>query len=374
MPRRPLDATELTVGLPMRFNAYDGRGNLLLCVGQVIGSTAQREMLLQHGLFYGSEEECRGPLPPSPEPARSPLARLLDARQRLQALLADPEPADFPAALADIAAQVREACRINPDVALASILLHTDGPYSSRHAVNAAVACQLTGMALALDAGELAAIVAAALTMNIGMFTLHDTLVACEGPLSDVQHAMVRAHCRLGVAMLRERGITSTTWLDAVRDHHERSDGSGYPDGKRGAQIGRAACLVALADIYCARVAGREYRPPLQPTQALRWLFLNEGAALDEHLARVFIKTLGVYPPGTGVRLRNGALAVVLHRQSAGHQPVVASLTTHDGLRLHSPIRRRGDIEAHAVTEVVDLAALGIRVGMEALWGADAAE
>ncbi|OOG44873.1 phosphohydrolase [Rhodanobacter sp. C06] len=374
MPRRPLDATELTVGLPMRFNAYDGRGNLLLCVGQVIGSAAQREMLLQHGLFYGSEEECRGPLPPSPEPARSPLARLLDARRRLQALLADPEPADFPAALADIAAQVREACRINPDVALASILLRTDGPYSSRHAVNAAVACQLTGMALALDAGELAAIVAAALTMNIGMFTLHDALVACEGPLSDVQHAMVRAHCRLGAAMLRERGITSTTWLDAVRDHHERSDGSGYPDGKRGAQIGRAACLVALADIYCARVAGREYRPPLQPTQALRWLFLNEGAALDEHLARVFIKTLGVYPPGTGVRLRNGALAVVLQRQSAGHQPVVASLTTHDGLRLHSPIRRRGDVEAHAVTEVVDLSMLGIRVDMEALWGADAAE
>ena len=88
----------------------------------------------------------------------------------------------------------------------------------------------------------------------------------------------------------------------------------------------------------------------------------------------MFIKTLGVYPPGTGVRLRNGAFAVVLQRQSAGHQPVVASLTTHDGLRLHSPIRRRGDIEAHAVTEVVDLTALGIRVGMETLWGADAAE
>ena len=69
MPRRPIDTTELTVGLPMRFNAYDARGNLLLCLGQVIGSEAQREMMLQHGLFYGSEEECRGPLPPpSPEP------------------------------------------------------------------------------------------------------------------------------------------------------------------------------------------------------------------------------------------------------------------------------------------------------------------
>ena len=374
MPRRPLDTTELTVGLPMRFNAYDGRGNLLLCVGQVIGSEAQREMLLQHGLFYGSEEECRGPLPSSPEPARSPLARLLDARRRLQALLADPAPADFTRALAGIAEQLREACRNNPEVALASILLRTEGPYSSRHAVNAAVACQLTGTALALDEGELATTVAAALTMNIGMLGLHDALVACEGPLTDAQHAAVRAHCHRGAERLRELGVASDDWLDAVRDHHERSDGSGYPGGKRGTEIGRPARLLALADIYCARVAGRDYRPPLQPTQALRRLFLNEGAVLDEGLARVFIKTLGVYPPGTGVRLRNGSLAVVIQRRPAGHQPLVASLTTHDGLRLRSPIRRRGDTEAHAIAEVVDLSMLGIKVGMEALWGADAAD
>lgn len=373
MPRRPIDTTELTVGLPMRFNAYDGRGNLLLCVGQVIGSEAQRAMLLQHGLFYGSEEECRGPLPP-PSVDLSPLARLLDARRRLQAMLAGPAPADFPRAVMDVAAQVREACRSNPDVALASILLRTEGPYSSRHAVNAAIACQLTGTALALDEGELAATVAAALTMNIGMFELHDLLLACEGPLSDAQHAAVRAHCQLGVARLREFGVADAGWLDAVRDHHERSDGGGYPGGKRGPEIGRPARLLALADVYCARVAGRDYRPPLQPTQALRWLFLNEGAMLDGSLARVFIKTLGVYPPGTGVRLRNGSLAVVIQRRPTGHQPVVASLTTHDGLRLGSPIRRRGDVEAHAIAEVVDLPALGFRVSMEALWGADAAD
>ncbi|MEW9571126.1 HD-GYP domain-containing protein [Rhodanobacter sp. Si-c] len=375
MPRRPIDTTELTVGRPMRFNAYDARGNLLLCLGQVIGSEAQRETLLQHGLFYGSEEECRGPLPPlTPVPVPSPLARLLGARRELQALLADPAPVDFPGTLAGIAEHVCEACRVNPDVALASMLLCTAGPYSSRHAVNAAIACQLAGAALAFDAGELAGIVSAALTMNIGMFDLHDTLVACEGPLSDAQHAAVRAHCQLGVSHLRGHGVTSTTWLDAVHDHHERIDGSGYPCGKRGAEIGQAARLLALADVYCARVSARDCRPPLQPTQALRWLFLNEGAALDEHLAQVFIKTLGIYPPGSGVRLRNGSIAVVVQRRPVGHQPIVASLTTHDGLRLRSPIRRRGDVETHAIAEVVDLSTLGLKVSMEALWGSDAAD
>jgi HD-GYP domain-containing protein (c-di-GMP phosphodiesterase class II) len=375
MPRRPIDAAELAIGQPMRFNAYDARGNLLLCLGQVIGSEAQREMLLQHGLFYGSEEECRGPLPPLVSvPAPSPLARLLGARRQLQALLAEPAPADFPAALAGIAAQVREACRSNPDLALASILLCHKGSHSNRHAVNAAIVCQLTGTALALDAAELAATVAAALTMNIGMSALHEALLACEGPLSDAQHAAVHTHCQLGVARLRELGVDCPIWLDAVRDHHERADGSGYPAGKRNEEIGRPARLLALADVYCARISGRGYRPPLQPTQALRWLFLNEGAALDENLAQVFIKTLGIYPPGSGVRLRNGSLAVVVQRRPAGHQPIVASLTTHDGLRLRSPIRRRGDVETHAIAEVVDLPALGIEVGMEALWGSDAAD
>ncbi|MEI7036368.1 HD-GYP domain-containing protein [Fulvimonas yonginensis] len=369
MPRRPLDPTELMVGQPLRFNAYDAKGKLLLRLGQVIGSEAQLEKLLEHGLFYGTEEECRGP--PQPPPP-SPVAQILEARDRLQALFTDPAPADFPGSVAAIAERVRDACHANPDVALATILLRTDGPYGVRHAVNAAIACQLTGSALGLDGGELAATVCAALTMNIAMFDLQEELLALEGPLSDAQHAAVRAHCQLGVARLRDHGITSAAWLNAVRDHHERADGSGYPGGKRGDEIGRPARLLALADVYCARVSGRDYRPPLQPTLALRWLFLNEGAALDERLARGFIKTLGVYPPGTGVRLRNGSLAVVIQRGPAGHQPVVASLTTQDGLRVGSPIRRRGDVEAHTVSEVADLAALGIEVSMEALWGADA--
>jgi HD-GYP domain-containing protein (c-di-GMP phosphodiesterase class II) len=370
MPRRPIDPAELTVGQPLRFNAYDARGKLLLRLGQMIGSETQLQKLLQHGLFYGTEEECRGPfLPPAP----SPLALVLEAREQLQALLTDPAPADFANTLAGIVERVREACRSNPDVALASILLRAEGPYSARHAVNAAIACQLTGTAMGLDPVELAATVSAALTMNIGMFEFHDQLVTLDGPLSDEQHAGVRGHCLLGVARLRDHGITSAAWLNAVRDHHERADGSGYPGGKRGEEIGRPARLLALADVYCARVSGRDYRPPLQPTLALRWLFLNEGAALDERLARMFIKTLGIYPPGTGVRLRNGSVAVVTQRGPAGHQPVVASLTTHDGLRVGAPIRRRGDVEAHAVSEVVDLAALAIEVDMQALWGTDAA-
>ena len=375
MPRRAIDSSELIVGQPMRFNAYDARGTLLLSTGQILHNDALRDMLLQHGMFYGSEEECRGPLPPEAQgPQPSPLARVMDARRNLHALLSAPSPQDFPALLANIATQVRLACEVNPDVALASPLLRIKGPYSSRHAVNTAIVCQITGMALELEAAELASIVCAALTMNIGMSALHDELATHKGRLTPARQAEVHAHPELGVARLRELGVTDNVWLDAVRDHHERNDGSGYPAGKHGDDIGQPASLLAMADVYCARIVGRDHRSPLPPKQALRWLFLNEHTVLDAQLARVFIKTLGIYPPGTGVRLRNGSIAIVIQRGSAGHQPVVASITTPDGLRLGSPIRRSGGAESHGIVGVADLWSLNLDVNMEALWGADATE
>ena len=94
---------------------------------------------------------------------------------------------------------------------------------------------------------------------------------------------------------------------------------------------------------------------------------------MNEHHAALFIKTLGIYPPGTGVRLHNGSIAVVTRRGATDRNPRVSSITTQDGLRIGAPIRRHGDPTAHAVTEVVDLDELGMNVSMEALWGSDAA-
>lgn len=369
MTRRQIHPSELVVGQPLPCDAYDAKGKLLLREGHVLTSEAQIERLARHALFADHRAE-----PPPEEPAElRPLALVLSARQRLQRRLADAAAPGFAAEILRIGALLRLACRRNADVALASILLRRDGPYAIRHAVNVAIACELVGQALPLPADQQAATVAAALTMNIGMLDLQQALLAVEGPLDNAQHAAVRAHCETGVAMLRERGVDDPVWLEAVRDHHERPDGSGYPAGRSGAAIGLPARLLALGDVYCARVSARGYRPPLQPNVALRWLFLNEGAMLDRELAALFIKTVGIYPPGTAVRLRNGSIAVVLERGATSHAPKVASITTHDGLRTGAPIRRRNDVEAHAVSEVVDLDALRLEVGMEALWGADAA-
>ncbi|KAA0071228.1 HD domain-containing phosphohydrolase [Rhodanobacter sp. T12-5] len=369
MTRRSIHPSELKLGQPLPCDAYDGKGKLLLREGHVIATATQLERLTQNAL------EAKGPpaADTTDEPAKlSPLGLVLAARQHLTTLHTNRSPADFSADVLRIVGMLQRACKANPDLALATVLMRRDGSYTIRHAVNAAIVCNIIGIAMKLTTTELAAMVAAALTMNIGMYELQKKLHSLDGLLDEQQRQAVRGHCEQGVAILREYGVSDQLWLEIVLDHHERPDGSGYPAGKTVEALSLPTQLLVLADVYCARVSHRHYRPAMTPNVALRWLFLNEGMAVARDITALFIKTLGVYPPGTGVRLRNGSIAVVTHRGANGHTPKVASITTHDGLRINIPIRRRGDDLAHSVAEVVDLDEFELSVSMEALWGSDA--
>lgn len=370
--KRPLRRSEVSVGGVLPGDVYDERGVLLLRRGHVVASSWQLEMLLRKSVLIeegdggarGDEEFITG---------GSPLAMVLMARQLLRALFRHPPTTGFPEEILDIVGMLTRACQLSAEVTLAAILMRREGSYAARHAVNTAIACLVAGMALKMDVAELAVTAAAALTMNIGMADLQDRLQAHAGRLNEEQQFEVQTHCARGVEILRGHGVEDPLWLETVLDHHERVDGSGYPAGKQGDTLGRSARLLGLADIYCARVSSRDCRPAMSPTMAMRWLFLGEGAVVDKALATLFIKTLGVYPPGTGVRLKSGSLAVVTHRGAFGHQPRVASVTTGDGARLDRPIRRSHEGGASAIAEVVDLAALEMEPSMALLWGSDAA-
>lgn len=368
MSERLVQLSRLKVGDPLPCDVRDGSGTLLLCRGHTITSDAQIETLIR----YAASPYSFAPVLPDRGQPRSPLALVLGARWRLHAQFANPSRQDFSQELLQIAVDIHKACRANADVALASILLCHDEPYAIRHPVNVAIAACIAGIAMQIDEATLFPTLGAALTMNIGMLELQEQLLMLKGRLNDAQRTEVEAHCARGEAMLRSFGVTDELWLEVVRDHHERPDGSGYPAHKQADAIGVPTQLVSLADVYCARVSERQYRTAMPPNVALRWLFLNEGATLNAQYAAVFIKTLGVYPPGTGVRLLNGSVGVVTQRSAAGHKPRVASITSPDGARIATPIRHRDDSPEHAVVEVVDLAELGLGINMEALWGADA--
>jgi HD-GYP domain-containing protein (c-di-GMP phosphodiesterase class II) len=373
MAKRRIVASELAIGSVLEWDAFDESGRLLLRRGQVIASSTQLAGLMERGLYTGHDAVREKPVA-SYDVTPSAVALVLEARRRLQILCAPgPVPSGFAEQVLRVRELIREACRISRDAALAMTLLDRNGRYSVRHSVDAAIACEVVGGELDIGEAELTPVVAAALTMNISIMALMDDLQAQKDSLSDAQRETIRSHPEDSSELLRTRGVTDEIWLRAVLSHHEAIDGSGYFQGCKGDDIPLSAQLVSLADIYCARISSRDYRPPLRPNAALRALFLEQGKKVRDGLASQFIKAIGVFPAGTPVRLENGEIAVVIHRGQNAGKPYVCSILGSHGMPLAVPVRRDTSLGTYGIKEVVSWPELGAIPSMQSLWGKVAA-
>ena len=369
MSKRRIAANELGIGTVLAWDAYDEHGRLLLRKGLVVSTSTQIEGLIDRGLFIDAQVRDRGPVVVH-ESTPSAAGSVMEARRRLQILCAgDAAKSDFSQQLLGIVRLINSACRLNQEAALATSLWQQEGRYSIRHSVDAAVACQVIGSALKMDEEDLASTVAAALTMNVSILQLQDSLQRQREPLTPEQHAVIQNHPEASTVLLRELGVTDEAWLRAVVSHHEAIDGSGYKHGTAGDEIPVPAQLVSLADIYCARISSRSYRPALRPNAALRKLFLEQGKKVRDGLASQFIKAIGVFPPGTPVRLENGEIAVVTERGESASTPQVCSIIGPRGMPLAAPVKRDTSRPTYGVREVVDWSDVGAMPPMHALWG-----
>jgi HD-GYP domain-containing protein (c-di-GMP phosphodiesterase class II) len=179
-----------------------------------------------------------------------------------------------------------------------------------------------------------------ALTANLGMYEFQDQWANQAGPLSDEQKQQVRRHPEVSVERLKALGVDDPIWFGIVRQHHERADGSGYPLGLSGDKVLREALVLGMIDRYLSFVMPRANRKWTHPTAALKIIYEDASAYGSEHI-NTFIQQLGVYPPGTSVRLINGEIAVVInHEIGKSAHPRVMSVINAGGIPLGRPIER----------------------------------
>jgi HD-GYP domain-containing protein (c-di-GMP phosphodiesterase class II) len=179
--------------------------------------------------------------------------------------------------------------------------------------------------------------VLAALVHDVGMLQLSAAIIAQAGPLTIDQKRTVEGHARHG-ADLVARFPSCPNWLtEAVHDHHERLDGTGYPAGKKTESISPITRLLAVCDVYAAMVAARPFRPARETRTALTdTLLLAEQGALDRDQAERLLQ-LSFYPLGSVVELADGAVGVVVAGPSrpceldSPAKPVIALLTDSRG-------------------------------------------
>ena len=226
-------------------------------------------------------------------------------------------------------------------------------PYSVFHPIRCAILVALVALHLKVKGEKLFSIMAAALTANLGMLTLQDKLNQQKTPLTAEQKIALQEHPDKSVLLLESLGVTDPVWLRAVLHHHERLDGSGYPQGLQGNEITNEAKLIALTDIYIALISAHEYREALSAKGAIRKLLIERGNLVGEELTKIFLSQLGIYPPGIPVKLKNGDLAVVTKRGEELNKPIAAGIRAASGQVYMHPPPRDTSLEEFEIIELV---------------------
>ncbi len=195
------------------------------------------------------------------------------ARAEIAAVLARPRTAG--------AAPMHEAID-EVDVALDGLLTRLDQTdvLTAEHSRAVASWCARLGKRLALSKPEVLHLTRAGLVHDIGKVTTPLAILNAPRRLDDAEMAIMRDHARAGAAMAEEVPLI-VPFVPAIRNHHERFDGSGYPDRLKWEAIPRVARIVSVADAFNAMIGRRPYRPPLAPSDALERLTAGRGDQFD---------------------------------------------------------------------------------------------
>jgi hypothetical protein len=200
--------------------------------------------------------------------------------------------------------------------------------------------------------------------MNLTILELQGRMAAQTAPMSPRQRAEIEVHPQMTVDLLKALGVDDDDWLTAIAQHHENSDGTGYPS--RCTEIGEMAIALRVCDVFMAKISPRALRQALSPQEAVRQLYREDKGG---PISTAVIKEFGIYPPGDFVKLASGELAVVIQRTSNAKAPIVASITDHLGRPVIRTLRRdAGQAEFSIVGAVSDKTMLK-RLPPERLYG-----
>lgn len=391
----PLPHDQIEIDTPVPVTIRDGRGQLLLRSGEVVRNERERELLYLHGPHVEASEYKAWLYEYTTK-----LDRLLRSDSNLSDIAKARLPSDFrrhgPASEADdpvtawpdlhhavtllqrqvtshedliqrldqVEQRMQALLEAEPDRSLFMIVQLLQDPqvgYCAAHALATAAAVTMLAQALVLPQPEQQAMRRAALTMNIGISRLLDERANRPLPVSAAQQQALDEHPLRSMVLLHRLGITDTTWLDLVRDHHEMPDGSGYPARKRGLPLTQQVLRLcdAMFEHHSQRpgiTAGTGNLPP-----AARTLMLDD-AGKPHALGAAWLRRLGLYLPGSFVQLANGEIAAVVRRGAKATAPRLLSLVSRQGSPLGEPMSRDGADPDHEVRSVVPRASVKVNI------------
>lgn len=195
-----------------------------------------------------------------------------------------------------------------------------EGDYLFIHTINTLTFSLTIGMALGYDQRKLKLLGKAALLHDVGMSKIPKGILTKEDKLSDEEIGVIKKHSVIGAELA---GSIEKEVIEAIKYHHERNDGSGYPEGLSGDKIPEMARIIAIADVYSALTEDRVYRSKYSYYDAMKIMMQASINALDSKILKRFLNYMPIYPINSLVYLNDGRLGKVVKSNQNPFRPVV---------------------------------------------------
>ena len=226
---------------------------------------------------------------------------------------------DYAASL-ETAGAIVESAVSNPDTLVCLAKLSEFDDYTYTHSINVAAISVVFGEYIGMSREELVLLGVAGMMHDLGKTTVPSGIINKPGPLNKAEREEVRRHPEYGCHILQRNSEIPDRVMKAVLHHHERYNGSGYPDGLTRKDVPAFARILCLADVYDALTSDRCYKNAILPNKALGIMYGMRDQDFDPVEVQLFIKCLGIFPAGSFVRLNTGEYALVFETNS--HEPL----------------------------------------------------
>lgn len=392
----PVEIDSIRIGHPLPCDLVDSSGILLARKSFVVASKADLETFYNRngGLFIDGldaealrkayvdqlqtlmrKEKSIGEIAESKLMVDKATKREVDTNDRVDwrdlqvethILLRDPNREHFTWRLDHVFNTLQRESRRNANgvlFALMQLSASETSMYSATHAMLVSVMCGLAAReVLAWPEHVEMLLCKAALTMNIAMSELQDRLTTQKRPPDESQQAEIDSHAQRSVDILRSVGIQDPTWLQAVAEHHAQAPG----DLRSKTPAQRLARLIQRADMFAARLSPRLSRPPVTPAVAMQACYFDENKQVDEAGAAL-IKAVGIYQPGSYVRLASEEVAVVVRRGANTSTPRVAVVLNRSGMPTGEHALRDTSQKDYKVVASVPFSEIKVQIHLDRL-------
>ena len=212
--------------------------------------------------------------------------------------------------------EISDSIARNPGALISLARIKTADDYTYMHSVAVCALMISLGKQLKVDPNLSRSLGMAGLLHDLGKAAMPMEVLNKPGKLTDAEFGIIKSHPQMGYEMLLGGDSVVALTLDVCLHHHEKMDGSGYPKNLKAQEISLYAKMGAVCDVYDAITSNRPYKAGWDPAESLKKMAEWTHGHFDPTVFQAFVKSLGIYPTGSLVRLNSGRLGIVTEQTS----------------------------------------------------------